>query len=68
MNRFVLDASTEVLREIPLPEGGNAEQAKAQFRDGVLEVTLPVPERKSNRRPIPIESGTSEQNKFEQKK
>jgi HSP20 family protein len=49
-------------REIPLPEGVNAEQAKAQFNDGVLEVTLPVPEQKSNRRSIPIE-GTSKQQK-----
>ncbi len=54
-------------REIRLPEGANAEQAKAQFRDGVLEVTLAVPERKSNRRPIPIEGGTSEQNNSERK-
>lgn len=56
-------------REIPLPEGANAEQAKAQFRDGVLEVTMPVPEQKSNRRSIPIESGTSSAaEKSEQKK
>jgi len=44
-------------REIPLPEGAAADQAKAQFKDGVLEVSLPVPEQKSNRRAIPIESG-----------
>src|SRR5690242_16512621 len=31
-------------REIPLPEGVNAEQAQANFKDGVLEVTLPMPE------------------------
>ena len=55
-------------REIPLPEGANTEQAKAQFRDGVLEVTLPVPEQKSNRRAIPIDSGTSSEQKTEQKK
>jgi HSP20 family protein len=47
-------------REIPLPEGANAEQAKAQFRDGILEVVLPVAEQKNNRRMIPIESGSSE--------
>ncbi len=46
-------------REIPLPEGANVEQAKAQFNNGVLEVSLPVPEQKSNRRTIPIESGSS---------
>jgi len=41
-------------REIPLPEGAKVDQAKAQFKNGVLEVTLPVPERKNNRREIPI--------------
>ena len=48
-------------REIPLPEGANVDQAKARFNNGVLEVSLPVPERKSNRREIPIGgSGASE--------
>lgn len=46
-------------REIPLPEGANVDQAQARFNNGVLEVTLPVPERKSNRREIPIGSGES---------
>ena len=41
-------------RAVPLPEGVNAEQAKAQFRDGVLEVTIPLPEQQSRRRQIPI--------------
>jgi len=45
-------------REIPLPEGANIDQAKAQFNNGVLEVTLPVPEQKGHRRTIPIESGS----------
>ncbi|HLH42615.1 MAG TPA: Hsp20/alpha crystallin family protein [Bryobacteraceae bacterium] len=44
-------------REIPLPEGANAEQAKATFKDGVLEVVLSVQEAKSNRRTIAIETG-----------
>jgi len=42
-------------RTIPLPDGANAEQAKAQFNNGVLEVTIPVPETKVRRREIPIE-------------
>ncbi len=46
-------------REIALPEGAKAEEAKANFKDGVLEVVLPVPEAKSNRRMIPIGSGSS---------
>jgi HSP20 family protein len=40
------------LRAIPLPEGVNAEQCEASFKDGVLEVTLNAPkeaERKSRR-------------------
>ncbi|MBV8864325.1 MAG: Hsp20/alpha crystallin family protein [Acidobacteriaceae bacterium] len=44
-------------REIALPEGINADQAKAQFQDGVLEITVPVPQQASNRREIPIQSG-----------
>jgi HSP20 family protein len=42
-------------RSIPLPEGAKVEQAKAKFHNGVLEVTIPVPEQQSNRRSIPIE-------------
>jgi HSP20 family protein len=30
---------------IPLPEGVTADQADANFRDGVLEVTMPAPQR-----------------------
>jgi HSP20 family protein len=31
-------------RSIPLPEGVNPDQVQAGFKDGVLEVTIPVPE------------------------
>ncbi len=44
-------------REIPLPEGANAEQAKAQFNHGLLEITIPVTQQQNQRRQIPIESG-----------
>ena len=47
----------EFYRAIPLPEGTDLEQAKADFQDGVLKVTVPVPEQKSKRREIPIHSG-----------
>jgi HSP20 family protein len=47
----------EFYREIPLPEGVNPDDAKAQFRNGVLEVTLPIPAQASNRREIPIQTG-----------
>lgn len=42
-------------RTIPLPDGVNADQAKASFKDGVLEVTVPLPkhEQGSSKR-IPI--------------
>jgi HSP20 family protein len=37
-------------RVIPLPEGAITEQAKANFRDGVLEITMPVPPKSKGRR------------------
>jgi HSP20 family protein len=48
-------------RSIPLPEGAKVDQAKAKFHNGVLEVTIPVPEQQTNRRTIPVEgeSGVS---------
>jgi HSP20 family protein len=44
-------------RAIPLPEGIDPAQAKAIFKDGVLEVTMPAPQRSSGRR-IEIQEGT----------
>ncbi len=41
-------------REIPLPSGVNREEANATFRDGVLEITMPAPERQSQSRRIEI--------------
>jgi HSP20 family protein len=43
-------------RRIPLPEGANPEQAKAKFHDGILEITIPLPDRHANRRQIQIEA------------
>jgi HSP20 family protein len=50
-------------RSIPLPDGVDADQAKASFRDGVLEITVPAPQRAKHRRQIDIgeETGTQEQ-------
>ena len=47
-------------RAIPLPEGAMADQAKATFKDGVLEVTTPAPSEQVRRgRRLEIaESGT----------
>jgi HSP20 family protein len=46
---------TEVLygtfyRAIPLPDGADEDNIQAAFRNGVLEVTVPVAEREANRR------------------
>ena len=46
-------------RSIPLPEGANVEQAKATFENGVLEVSVPVPEEKTRRKQVPIQSGSA---------
>jgi HSP20 family protein len=37
-------------RVIPLPEGAITEQAKANFKDGVLEITMPAPPAARGRR------------------
>jgi HSP20 family protein len=42
-------------REIPLPEGVDPEQAKASFKNGVLEVTMPAPPREAKGKRVPIE-------------
>ena len=47
-------------RTIPLPEGVIADQAKATFKDGVLEVTIPVPPESARRgRRLEISEGSS---------
>jgi HSP20 family protein len=38
------------LRSIPLPDGADEDQVTATFRDGVLELTIPVTERDRGRR------------------
>ena len=44
-------------REIALPEGTNTDQTKANFRDGILEISIPVPQQASTTRQIPISTG-----------
>jgi HSP20 family protein len=41
-------------RAIPLPENAHPEQAKADFKNGVLEITVPMEQSKSERRQIPV--------------
>ena len=43
-------------RAIPLPENAKLDQAKADFKNGVLEVTIPVEQAQSTRRQIPVSS------------
>jgi HSP20 family protein len=45
-------------RSIPLPEGADTEHADAKFQNGMLKVTIPVPQQKENRHPIRIEGQT----------
>jgi HSP20 family protein len=48
-------------RVIPLPEGTIADQAKATFKDGVLEVTMPAPPEQVRRgRRVEITEGAAE--------
>ncbi|HWE49237.1 MAG TPA: Hsp20/alpha crystallin family protein [Bryobacteraceae bacterium] len=44
-------------RSIPLPEGVNPDQVNARFDNGVLEITAPLPQGRSNTRQIPIQQG-----------
>lgn len=43
-------------RQIPLPAEVHADEARAGFKDGVLEVSMPIPETQRKRREIPIEA------------
>ena len=42
------------LRSIPLPEGAKTGEAAAQFKDGVLEISVPVTEAKETSQQVPI--------------
>jgi HSP20 family protein len=57
----------EFYRAIALPEGADAEHARAEFQNGVLHVTIPVPEAQSNLRQIPIQTNAASSQVAEQK-
>ena len=44
-------------RSIPLPTGAKTDQAAAQFNNGVLEITVPIPEVKATRQDVPVQEG-----------
>jgi HSP20 family protein len=44
-------------RAIPLPDGAKTDQARAVLQNGVLEVTVPMEEQKSQGRQVPIDRG-----------
>ena len=44
-------------RQIPLPEGAKTETAKAEFNDGVLEVTMQAPARQPQKRLLEVKQG-----------
>jgi HSP20 family protein len=41
-------------RSIPLPEGAELDKAAAEFTNGVLEVSIPIPKTETKRRQIPV--------------
>jgi len=47
-------------RTIPIPEEAEVENAKATFENGILTVSMPVPNNKYHRREIPIESSSGQ--------
>jgi HSP20 family protein len=51
----------EFYRAIALPEGADAEHARAEFKNGVLHVAVPVPQAQNNTRQIPIETTAASQ-------
>jgi HSP20 family protein len=43
-------------RMVPMPQGAETDKAKAEFKDGLLQVRVPIPESKRQSRQIPIAS------------
>jgi HSP20 family protein len=57
----------EFYRAIALPDGADAEHARAEFQNGVLHVTIPVPQAQSTRREIPVQASSAQSQAPEQK-
>jgi len=56
----------EFYRAIALPEGADTEHARAEFQNGVLHVTIPVPQAQRNVREIPVQATNSSSQSTEQ--
>lgn len=54
-------------RVIPLPDGGNVDQARAKFENGVLEVTVPLVQDANQRRRIQVEGSAAKSTETSQK-
>ncbi|MBI3951097.1 MAG: Hsp20/alpha crystallin family protein [Acidobacteria bacterium] len=48
-------------RSLPLPEGVDADSVTASFNNGVLEITMPVPQRELRGRQIEIQEASPKQ-------
>lgn len=48
------------VRQIALPEGANPDEAKANFNNGVLEITIPIPKQQTRRLEIQESGGEQE--------
>jgi HSP20 family protein len=48
-------------RLVPLPDDINPDQVRADFNNGVLEITVPVPQAQQRRKEIPIGAGSQPQ-------
>jgi HSP20 family protein len=46
-------------RSIALPEGAKTDQVKAEMQDGILKVSVPVPQAEKKSRQVPIEAKTA---------
>ncbi|MGH9411539.1 MAG: Hsp20/alpha crystallin family protein [Vicinamibacterales bacterium] len=55
-------------RTIPLPDGAMTDQAKASFRDGVLEITMPAPPQSTRSRRLEIQESQTSNKPQESKK
>jgi len=53
----------QFFRRIPIPEGAIADDAKASFRDGVLEVTMPATPAEARARRLEISEATESKTK-----